>query len=155
VASHPGIVVSTPTIVELVELCERMAAVNRRLFEIVGSWVADESDPTAQRHFSTGAHRHAWHADLWEARRPAVPIGAGDAGLDAAASLGSLRPVAGDDATLDRLQWYHARLRELLGRLDGLLARVDDDLDPSTARTATLTRADVIDLLGDRTRRFD
>ena len=151
-ASRRGIVVSTPTIVELVEMCERMAAVNRRLFEIVGSWVANEPDPTAQRRFSIGAHRHAWHAELWEARRPTVPIDAGDAGDagdDAPAADVSLGPAAG----ADRLQWYDDRLCELLGHLDDLLARVDDDLDPSTIRTVALVRADVLDLLGDRAHR--
>lgn len=136
-AIRTGIFMSSPTIVELIDICEQMAATSRRLFEIVGTWVADEPDHAAQRRFSIGAHRHAWHAELWEARRPAVPLDAAD--LDA--------PRVDADDVVDRTDWYDAQLGLLRDQLDALLIRVDTDLDPSTARTVSLVRADVADLL--------
>ena len=44
--------------------------VERRLFEVVGSWAAHEPIAQARIFFDVQSRLHAWHADLWEARLP-------------------------------------------------------------------------------------
>jgi len=46
--------------------------VERRLFEVVGGWVAYEAVPQARVLFDVLAQQHAWHAELWEERLPAL-----------------------------------------------------------------------------------
>jgi hypothetical protein len=121
-------------IVELVEVCASMSARNRRLFERLGAWVADEPDPTLQRWFAVATHRHAWHAELWDGRRPAIPVDAPHIG----------RPADGDPD--DRAGWYRAELATMRSDVAALARRIDPVLDPSTQRVIDLVRADVDDL---------
>jgi hypothetical protein len=44
----------------------------RRLFEILGSWVASEPVPEAQLLFDVYSQQHAWHAALFADRLPAL-----------------------------------------------------------------------------------
>ncbi len=46
--------------------------VERRLFEVLGSWVASEPVPEAQVLFDVYSQQHAWHADLFTERLPAL-----------------------------------------------------------------------------------
>lgn len=46
--------------------------VERRLFEVLGSWVASESVPEAQLLFDVYSQQHAWHAELFADRLPAL-----------------------------------------------------------------------------------
>ena len=46
--------------------------VERRLFEVVGSWVASEPVPEAQVLFDVYSQQHAWHAELFADRLPAL-----------------------------------------------------------------------------------
>ena len=46
--------------------------VERRLFEILGSWVASEPVPEAQMVFDVFSQQHAWHAELFADRLPAL-----------------------------------------------------------------------------------
>ena len=46
--------------------------VERRLFEILGSWVASEPVPEAQMMFDVFSQQHAWHAELFADRLPAL-----------------------------------------------------------------------------------
>jgi len=118
-------------IVELVDVCERMTAVNRRLFEVLGAWVADEPDPQTQRALATATHRHAWHAELWSDRRPKIPVD----------TSGRIAPIP--DPSGDRNEWYRAVVDAMLTELDDLSARIDPALDPSTTRVIQLVTADL------------
>jgi hypothetical protein len=126
--------VSTVTIAELVDVCERMAEVNRELFERLGAWVTDESDPSRQQWFAVACHRHAWHAELWTERRPKVP-------LDATRS-----DIVLPSNPADRAAWYRERLGEIQDELAALEAEVDATLDPSTTRVIQLVAADLATL---------
>ena len=46
--------------------------VERRLFEVLGSWVASEPVPEAQVLFDVYSQQHAWHAELFADRLPAL-----------------------------------------------------------------------------------
>jgi hypothetical protein len=46
--------------------------VERRLFEVLGSWVGSESVPEAQLLFDIYSQQHAWHAELFADRLPAL-----------------------------------------------------------------------------------
>lgn len=43
-----------------------------RLFEVLGGWVATESDPDARLFFDAQSKQHAWHSELWAERIPVV-----------------------------------------------------------------------------------
>ena len=129
-ASGQGDVVTLP-ITELIEVCDRMTARHRHLFEVLGRHVADEPDAATQRRLSTAAHRHAWHADLWSQRRPKIGIEPADVG-----AFG--RP--GDDVTT----WYRNEVADLARDTAELGERIDPDLDPATMRVVTLVSADLV-----------
>ena len=124
-------------IIELVDICARMRARNVELFELVGGWIVDTTDPDLQRLFAQAAHRHAWHADLWAQRMPVV------AGVVPGESLAIDR---GAVVPADRVRWYRDELDDLTNELEAVLTRVDELLDPSTARTVDLVRHDVTQL---------
>jgi len=46
--------------------------VSMRLFELLGSWVADEPDPSTKRWLATTSRHHGWHAELLAERLPTV-----------------------------------------------------------------------------------
>ena len=46
--------------------------VERRLFEVLGSWVGSEPVPEAQVLFDVYSQQHAWHAELFADRLPAL-----------------------------------------------------------------------------------
>jgi hypothetical protein len=46
--------------------------VERRLFEVLGSWVVSEPVPEAQVLFDAYSQQHAWHAELFADRLPAL-----------------------------------------------------------------------------------
>jgi hypothetical protein len=43
-----------------------------RLFEITGAWSAQAYDPAVRLHLFEASHQHAWHAELWADRLPAL-----------------------------------------------------------------------------------
>jgi len=69
--------------------------VERRAFEVLGSWVVSESVPEARVLFDAQSQRHAWHASLFAERMPAIE------GADAAAYV--LPPSAEVDRLLATL----------------------------------------------------
>ena len=125
-------------IVELVDVCASMAARNRSWFERLGAWVTDEPDPTSQRWFAVAAHRHAWHAELWDGRRPTIAVHAPPP------EQPNGQPTHDDPD--DRAGWYSAELATMRTELTGLVGRVDPVLDPSTRRVIDLVLADLADL---------
>jgi hypothetical protein len=125
-------------IVELGDVCAAMRTRSLDLFAQLGAWVATASPGEQQRLFSEACHRHAWHAELWESRIPAIPT-------TRATSLPSAVPTCddGDDVRRDR---YRADLSSLEDDLRSLHARFDPALDPSTARTIDLVGRDVVEI---------
>jgi hypothetical protein len=125
-------------ILELADTCTTMRARNLELFAQLGAWVATTSPGELQRLFAEACHRHAWHAELWEARAPTIPNTAA-----AAAASRDLSDVEGDDPRRSR---YRAELSALEEDLRSLHARIDPTLDPSTARTVDLVGRDVVEI---------
>jgi len=77
----------------------------RRLFDLVGSWVASESVADAQLMFDVYSQQHAWHGELFEERLPALDsvdraalIMAPDAAVDRMLSSLAGGGPAGSDA---------------------------------------------------------
>lgn len=128
------------SIVELAETCAAMRARSLDAFEQLGTWVASDApappDAPLRRALSAATHRHARHAELWAARLPSIP---GDT-----AEPASDRPIrfATDDsaAVVDA---YTVWLDRLEADLVTLAGRFDPVLDPSTADTIALVRADI------------
>lgn len=120
---------------DVAALCARMRAVNLDLFELLGAWVTDTPAGAAQRRWATACHRHAWHADLWAQRAPTIRP------FDLAAAVAGHRGALADPS--DRANWYTGRLTAIDAELAELAERVDSELDPSTARTIELVRADL------------
>jgi hypothetical protein len=122
-------------VVELIEICSRMEARNEALFELLGSWVRDEEDPALQRWYAEACQRHAWHSQLWAARKPSI-AGSTASGSGEAVELEPTTTEVGG-----RLDRYRRALSELGRAVHDLSTRIDPDLDPSTRR--------VIQLVGD------
>jgi hypothetical protein len=85
VTDHPGALVSSPwddpltgsapdalTLVESARMIGGYRWVEFRMFEVLGGWVANESQPEARLMFDVESRNHAWHAQLWADRLPAV-----------------------------------------------------------------------------------
>ncbi len=60
------------TLVESARLLGSYRWVELRLFEILGSWVANETEPEARLLFDLQSRHHAWHAELWGESLPDV-----------------------------------------------------------------------------------
>ena len=43
-----------------------------KLFETLGGWIATVPEPDVKMRLGTHCHKHAWHADLWRERLPAL-----------------------------------------------------------------------------------
>jgi hypothetical protein len=50
------------------------AAVERRLFEVLGGWVPTTPEPEVKLLLRAHSFRHAWHAELWEDLLPAGTV---------------------------------------------------------------------------------
>ena len=129
-------------IVELGHLCVAMRARNLGLFRSLGAWVTTSAPGESQRLFAEACHRHAWHAELWEARTPLIRV-AFAAPAETERDADDLDDVSGDEQRRDR---YRDELSSLEEQLRSLRARIDPALDPSTARTIDLVGRDVVEL---------
>lgn len=116
-------------IVELVGVSDRLASRFEALAEVLGRWATDDIDlaDDRRRRYATMCHRHAWHAELWCARRPAIAVDAPavDVPFDA--------PYSSDD------EWYGVVVDELEREIRQVGGRADPDLDPSTHWAVRLT----------------
>jgi hypothetical protein len=127
-------------IVELHSVATRLADQHDELFRTLGAWAPTTTDPAAQQLFAEAGHRHAWHADLWRQRIPAIPVA--DIATSEVATL--VDPDTGERAAAyaDAVSLVEAMTRAIDGRIDPVL-------DPATRRVAELTLAD-LDALGRR-----
>lgn len=120
-------------IVELVSLCEDQRDRNERLFSVLGGWVRTTESPTHQQLFAEAGHRHAWHAQLWADRTPAIPVEGKSPPADTT--------IAGEAA--DRLSSYRAAVESIRDDVLSIASRIDRTLDPGTARVIDLVVADL------------
>ena len=125
-------------IVELGDVCAAMRAHSLELFAQLGAWVTTTAPGELQRLFAEACHRHAWHAELWELRTPAIPRERAPSTPPPERS-----EVEGDEIRRER---YRAELSTLEDELRGLRTRIDPALDPSTARTIDLVGRDVVEI---------
>lgn len=110
--------------------------IEQRLFELLGGWVESESRNEARLFFDVQSQQHAWHAQLFEDRLPALE------GLDAEkATAGTLTAV---EEVLEQL----AAQTETLVRLAGLgrlvLPRLVTGYTIHTERAAAVADASLV-----------
>jgi hypothetical protein len=122
-------------IVELAELCARRRAADLERFVRLAEWVTDADDPMVQRLFAEASHRHAWHAQLWADRQPAIPA--------RPTPPATTTPPPSGTTGRDRVDVYRGELDELIAELAAISSRLDTDLDPSTQRTIDLVATDL------------
>jgi hypothetical protein len=126
-------------IVDLVAVCVAQQRWSQRLFEQCGVWVATTRHPPLQQLMAVATHRHAWHAELWGERRPAIPCDSPLASPADAAATDS-------DSDAGRAAAYASELQAMLAALDQIRAGADRALDPATHRTLDLVTADLVEL---------
>ena len=94
---------------ELGAAARHFAAVERRLFELLGGWVTSATEPEVKVALRVESFRHAWHADLWT-------------GLRGPNAMAEVAPGAAAESPAERPELL-AVLAELTGtaeRLEGL-----------------------------------
>ena len=75
------------------------AALERRLFEVLGGWVPAVEEPEAKLLLRVDSFRHAWHASLWDDVAPRVTVAVEPVGGRAVeAALDELAAAPGADA---------------------------------------------------------
>jgi hypothetical protein len=106
-----------------------------RLFELLGAWMHDASDPEVVVHLGQRCQRHGRHAQAWRARIAAVPdvddaliAAVNDADAQAWEALG--RPGAATSARLGAL--YRYVLPRVVADYQADLARLDPLVDGPT-----------------------
>ena len=106
---------------ELDHLARRSAAVERRLFEVVGGWVPDIVEPEVKVALRVASFRHAWHAELWE--------GLARPGSAEEASGVVLRQMEAAATTEERLgSYYGGVLPALIDEYESHLAEAEADV---------------------------
>lgn len=126
---RPPVTTSEPLgIVELVDAAAGLTARFGALSEVLGRWATDADDiaDDSRRRYGTMSHRHAWHADLWRARTPAIPI-----------EPAAVDPIGAPDTPDEG--WYRSVVDRLERDAVSLRERAHRDLDPSTRWAADLT----------------
>jgi hypothetical protein len=135
---------SRDTIDQLARRVRRWIAVEELLFETLGRWARQLSEPALKRMLATWCHRHAWHAELWRQRMPALDALDGDAD-DVDAWAAPLRSALQDVRTSEEVI---AALREsVLPALEAAVAEhreaIEPVLDGPTGRVLDLVGADL------------
>ena len=129
--------IGTLGILEVGDVCAKLREASLELSTQLGGWVTSTDNPKHQRLFATASHQHAWHADLWDQRIPAL----GSAVLNVRTTT---QRTKSDGVAQDlRHVHYSSHLAELSTELSNLACQVDRRLDPSTARTINLVLADI------------
>lgn len=126
---------TTLPILELRIRCDELTAINTQLFRVLGAWVPDTTLAAEQQLFATAGRRHAWHAALWQDRRPSVPV-------ETEQCEGGVIDPSADD----RLAAYREAVTRLRDVLAELRREIDGTLDPPTARVIGLVDRDLEEL---------
>jgi hypothetical protein len=132
------------TLTDLSRRVRRWIAVEELLFETMGRWARDVADPAAQRLFGTWCHRHAWHAELWRDRLPAVGDTDGK-DIDVERWIAPVRTALADVSTSAEAT---AVMRDsVLSALEAAVSEHRDAIDPlldgPTARVLDLVATDL------------
>jgi hypothetical protein len=123
--------------------------IEHRLFEVTGRWAVGGGDPALAVHASEMSLQHAWHAELWEDRLPAVAW-ADHRQLTAAppAVVAALDELASAQDPVSRLAGlYRSLLPRLLATYDEHVAAAVPVTDGPVVRALTLVRRDEVDQL--------
>ena len=135
---------SRDTIDQLARRVRRWIAVEELLFETLGRWARQLPEPAVKRTLATWCHRHAWHAELWRQRLPALDALDGGAD-DVDAWVAPLRSALGNVAT--SVEALTVLAGPVLQAVDEALAEhraaIDPLLDGPTARVLDLVAADL------------
>ncbi len=146
-----------PDLHESARMMATVRWVEHRLFEILGRFATDEADPVVATMFGTHGHQHAWHAELWRDRIPAIP------GVDVVAvpmapgeaTASAFDTVATTTGTAERLAAvYRLLLPRLMSLYERWRAELDPRLDGPTVRVLTLALRDDTDQLAEVNRRL-
>jgi hypothetical protein len=133
---------------ELAGVTARAIAIELVLFEAFGRWISTTSQASAKPALAAASRRHAWHAELWRERFPAIP----DADVDGAVAgeRATLSALIAALATFDALPSGPGRLAvtdyvttELGREYRTALAANDPLVDAPTTRVLTLILADL------------
>jgi hypothetical protein len=138
-----AIVTNPDTIEMLARRVRRWVAVEDLLFETLGEWARQFPEPEPRRVFGTWCHRHAWHAELWRDRLPAVD---GLTGRDdVEAWIAPLRAALADVSS--SAEAVAALGESVLPAVEAAIAEHRDAIDPvldgPTARILDLVAADL------------
>jgi hypothetical protein len=116
-----------------------------QMFELLGEWARSGEDAAAAKMFAAHSHHHAWHADVFAGRIPAIE---GLDAPDATAVLPQLVPLVeaaraavGTRARLTGV--YDVVLPALASEYEQHLANTDPRVDGPTARALTLVLRDL------------
>ena len=121
----------------------RYAWVERRLFEIVGAWSADECDADAVPLFAAEARHHAWRAAMLEELRPVLHDVDAATLMPSADVVHAFVELARTSTTLERVTALDdVVLPRLLDRYDADLASGDPVADAPVLRVLRLLRQD-------------
>ena len=124
-------------IIELGQICNALRARNTELFAQLGGWLVDTPDLELQRLFAEACHRHAWHAQLWAQRTPAIPP------VETSPDEPSTAQPPEVVAPADRATVYADAIDQLESTATATRDRLDALLDPGTARTIELVLTDL------------
>lgn len=132
------------SLADLGRRARRWIAVEELLFDTLGGWARRLSDPAAQRVFGTWCHRHAWHAELWRSRLPAIDVAGGDDD-DVDGWIAPLRNAMQEVTTpVEALAVLrHSVVPALEEAVTEHRRAIDSSLDAPTARILDLVGADL------------
>jgi hypothetical protein len=135
------------SIQEVDRLVARYVWLERRRFEVLGSWVTSVPEPEVAALLATQAHHPAWHASLWERHLPRrsgyrAPTGPA-AGPALSALVDAVAEPSGPDATVVRLVGaYRVLGRHAEADYAAQLARATTVSDAAFSRTCRLVLDD-------------
>lgn len=133
-------------IVETAQRFDQYCWAELRMFELLGEWAcAGNEDAAAAVMFAAHSHHHAWHAELFAGRIPALDGHDAPAGTAALPRLVPLVEAArAAVGTRDRLAAvYDVALPALAAEYEEHLANTDPRVDGPTARALTLVLRDL------------
>jgi hypothetical protein len=141
-------VIPTPDLASLARRAGEERWLSTRVFEIAGAWIATTPEHAAKGVFATLSAQHAWHAQLWHDRIPAIADITPDAvtapANDETATF--IAALARPDETVERLVGMARVLLPYLATTHAVQREaIDATLDGPTARVLDLVLRDEVD----------